>query len=164
MKNSKNIIIIALLIVIVIMAVGYSEFATQLKINGTAQIIGEWNVRITGIKALSVSEGANAGTPEFTITTASFDARLSRPGDKIVYEITIENAGTINATLQSAKFTADEENGSPAIKYETTQPEQTLNSGETTTFTVTVIYDENTEQVPEITTKTITGIIEYVQK
>ena len=148
MKNSKNIIIIALLTVIVIMAVGYSEFATQLTINGTAQIIGEWN----------------AGTPEFTVTSATFNAELSRPGDKIVYEITIENAGTINATLQSATFTTDEENGSPAIKYETTQPAQTLNSGETTTFTVTVMYDENIEQVPEVTTKTITGIIEYVQK
>lgn len=163
MKN-KNLIITALLIVIVVMAVGYSAFATQLTINGTAQIIGEWNVRITGIKAQFVSEGANAGTPEFTITTATFNASLSRPGDKIIYEITIENAGTINANLQSATFTADEENGSPAIKYETTQPAQTLNSGDTTTFTVTVMYDENIDQVPEITTKTITGIIEYVQK
>ena len=163
MKN-KNLIITALLIVIVVMAVGYSAFATQLTINGTAQIIGEWNVRITGIKAQFVSEGANAGTPEFTITTATFNASLSRPGDKIIYEITVENAGTINANLQSATFTADEENGSPAIKYETTQPAQTLNSGDTTTFTVTVMYDENIDQVPEITTKTITGIIEYVQK
>ncbi len=163
MKN-KNLIITALLIVIVVMAVGYSAFATQLTINGTAQIIGEWNVRIAGIKAQFVSEGANAGTPEFTITTATFNASLSRPGDKIIYEITVENAGTINANLQSATFTADEENGSPAIKYETTQPAQTLNSGDTTTFTVTVMYDENIDQVPEITTKTITGIIEYVQK
>ena len=164
MKNTKNIIIIVLLIVIVVMAVGYSAFATQLKINGTAQIIGEWNVKITGIKAQFVSEGANAGTPEFTVTSATFDAKLSKPGDKIVYEITIENAGTMDASLQSAKFTPDEENGSPAIKYETTQPAQTLNPGDTTTFTVTVIYDENMEEVPEIKEKTITGIIEYVQK
>ena len=164
MKNTKNIIIIVLLIVIAVMAVGYSAFATQLKINGTAQIIGEWNVKITGIKAQFVSEGASAGIPEFTVTSASFDAELSSPGDKIVYEVTIENAGTIDATLQSATFTSDEESGSPAIKYETTEPAKILNSGDTTTFTVTVIYDENIEEVPEVTTKTITGIIEYVQK
>lgn len=164
MKNYKNIIITVLLIVIGLMAVGYSAFATQLKINGTAQIIGEWNVKITGIKAKSVSEGADAGKPEFTVTSANFYAKLSKPGDKIVYEITIENAGTMDAILQSATFTPDQENGSPAIKYETTQPAQTLNSGDTTTFTVTVIYDENMEEVPEIKEKTITGIIEYVQK
>ena len=164
MKNTKNIIIMTLLIVIVIMAVGYCAFATQLTINGTAEIIGEWDVRITGIKAQSVSGGAEAGTPTFTVTSATFDAKLSTPGDKIVYEITIENAGTINATLKGATFTADEENGSPAIKYETTEPAQTLNSGETTTFTVTVMYDETIQQVPEVTTKTITGIIEYIQK
>ncbi len=164
MKNTKNIIIIALLIVIGIMAVGYSAFATQLKINGTAQIIGEWNVKITGIKAQYVSEGSDAGTPTFTVTSATFDAKLSKPGDKIIYEITIENAGTIDASLKSATFTPGEGNESPAIKYETTQPAQTLNSGDTTTFTVTVIYDETIQEIPEIKEKTITGIVEYVQK
>ena len=50
MGNTKNIIIATLIAIILLMAVGYSAFATQLTINGTAQIIGEWNVKITNIQ------------------------------------------------------------------------------------------------------------------
>ncbi len=41
MKNNKSIIIIILIIVIITMSVAYSEFATQLKINGETEITGE---------------------------------------------------------------------------------------------------------------------------
>ena len=164
MKNTKNIIIGALLVVISVMAVGYAAFATQLNINGTAEITGEWDVKIIGIEAQDVSEGCNAGDPQFTTTSATFEAELLKPGDSITYEITIENAGTIDATLDSITFTPDNENGSPAILYSNTSPADTLNAGDQTTLTVTVTYDEDTEEVPEITTKTITGVIDYVQK
>ena len=50
MKNNKNIIIVTILFVILAMAVGYSAFATQLSINGTAEIVGEWNVKISNIE------------------------------------------------------------------------------------------------------------------
>ena len=164
MKNRKNIIIIILIVVITLMAVAYSEFATQLKINGNAEITGQWDVKIIGIEAKDVSEGCSAGSPEYTNTTAKFDAKLNKPGDKISYEITIKNAGTIDAILSESKFTSDEEHGSSAIIYSNTSPSQTLLAGQETTFTVTVTYDESVTEVPEIKTKSIIGIIEYVQK
>ena len=61
MKNTKNIVIGALLIAIVTMVVGYSTFATQLTLNGTAEITGVWEVKITGIEAQDVSEGCDEG-------------------------------------------------------------------------------------------------------
>ena len=149
------------MIVIVFMAVAYSEFATQLQINGNAEITG---VKITGIEAQEVSDGCNAGEPEFTNTSATFNAKLQKPGDKISYVITIKNSGTIDAILDSEKYTSDEVNGSSAIIYSNTSPSQTLLAGQETTFTVTVTYDENVTEVPEIKTKSIIGIIEYVQK
>ena len=163
-KNKRNIIIGALLIIIALMTVGYSAFATQLNINGTAEIVGEWDVRITNIVAQEVSEGCDAGTPEYTNTTATFDAKLQKPGDVVSYVITIENKGTIDAKLDSITFTPDEENGSPAIIYTNTSPSDTLNAGSETTLTVTAKYDEKAETIPEIKTKQITGVIEYVQK
>ncbi len=163
MKNSKNIIIGALLVVILIMSVGYSAFATQLTLNGTAQIIGEWNVKITGIETMNISEGCDAGALQFTNTTVTFNAKLKKPGDVITYVITIENAGTIDATLSNVTITSDEENGSPAIMYETTELASTLLAGEKTSFTVTVKYDPNCIEVPDVKEKTITGIIEYIQ-
>ncbi len=164
MKKSKNIIIGALLIVILTMAVGYSAFATDIPINGSAEIIGEWNVRITNIEAKDVSEGCNAGTPEYTNTTAKFNAKLNKPGDKVSYEITVKNAGTIDAIRNECKFTSDEEHGSSAIIYSNTEPSETLLAGEQTTVTVTITYDETVTELPEIKTKSVTGIIEYVQK
>lgn len=164
MKNSKNIIIGVLLIVILLMAVGYSSFATQLKLNGTAEIIGEWNVRIIGIEAQDVSKGCDAGDPQFTNTSATFNAKLVKPGDYITYLITIENAGNINATLDSITFTDNGENGSPAITYKYSDPLTSLPAGAQTCVLVQVMYDENITEIPDIKTKTITGIIEYVQE
>ena len=65
MKNKKNIIMGTLLIVILLMAVGYSAFATQLNINGTAEITGEWNVKITNIVTQEISEGCDDGDPQY---------------------------------------------------------------------------------------------------
>ena len=162
--TNKNIIIIVLIIVIITMSVAYSEFATQLKINGETEITGEWDVKITSIIAKDISLGCDAGKPEFTNTTAKFDAKLQKPGDKITYEITIKNEGTIDAILDSESYTSDEENGSPAIIYSNTNPSSTLKAGTETTFTVTVTYNENITEVPEIKTKIFTAIIEYVQE
>ena len=162
MKRSKNIIIIVLLFVIVTMAVGYSAFATQLTINGTAEIIGEWNLRIISIKAQDVSENCDAGNPQFTDTSVTFDAKLVKPGDYITYLITIENAGNIDATLKGMTFTP-EENGSPVIIYKCREPIPIIRAGEQAAILVNVTYDENATEVPEIKTRTVTGTIEYQQ-
>ena len=164
MKNKRNIVILILIVIIITMAVAYSEFATQLQINGNAEIIGEWDVRIIGIEAQNVSEGCSAGNLEYTNTTAKFDAKLKKPGDKIDYVITIKNTGTIDATLAKEKFTSDEVTGSSAIIFTNTEPSKILKAGEQTSLTVTVTYDASTTEVPEIKTKSIIGIIEYVQK
>ncbi len=162
MKNKKNIIMGTLLIVILLMAVGYSAFATQLNINGTAEITGEWNVKITNIVTQEISEGCDDGDPQYDDTKITFTPKLQKPGDIIVYEITIKNAGTIDATIGTAIF--KEEEGSTAISYETTELKNELKAGEETTFNVKVKYDSKSTEVPEVKTKTLTGIVEYVQK
>ena len=163
MNKNRNIIIGVLLIVILLMVVAYSTFATQFPLNGTAEIIGEWNVKITSVTAQDVSEGCDAGEPKYTDTTIAFDAKLVKPGDYITYLVMIENAGTLDATLDSITLTPDE-NGSPAIIYTNTEPEPLLKAGGTTCFLIKVAYDENTTQMPSIKSKTITGVVKYVQK
>ncbi len=163
MKNTRHFILIALLIVILAMAFGYAAFATQLNINGTAEIVGDWNVKIVNIEAQNVSDGCDYGAPQYTDTTATFDAKLVNPGDSITYVITIENAGTIDAKLDNIICT-DQEDGSDAISYITTEPATSLKAGEQTTFTIEVVYDSNYIGTPSVKTKTVTGIIEYVQE
>ncbi len=162
MKSTTKIILIIMLIIILAMVIGYSALATQLTINGTAKINGIWDVRIINIEVQSCSNNCDPGKPEYTNTTATFNARLVKPGDSIVYVVTIKNEGTLNARLENIIFM--EYTGSPAIIYETTPLDTTLNSGEQTSFLIKIRYDKNYTEVPEIKTKSIVGIIEYVQE
>lgn len=162
MRKKKTIIIIALLIVILIMAVGYATLISQLSLNGNAQITSEWNVKITEISAQDVSPNCNAGQPQFTNNTVTFNAELTKPGDYITYMIKIQNTGTIDAVLKNIEFT-DDGTGSSAIIYSNSEPKPTLSAGEETAFLVKVSFDENATEIPEVKTKKITGTIEYVQ-
>ena len=49
-KNSKNVILLVLLVLVVGMAVGYAALSQALVINGTASITTEWKIMITDIK------------------------------------------------------------------------------------------------------------------
>lgn len=160
MRNYKNIIIVSLLLVLLAMSVGYSAFSGNLKLNGIAEIMGEWDVRITNVEVKKVSEGCDPGTPQYSNTSVTFDAKLAKPGDSITYLITIENAGTLDATLNNVLFV---ENGTLAISYSTTEIKENLKSGEITTFSVLVEYKSNYVDHLEDDKNTIIGIIEYVQ-
>lgn len=163
MRSRTSILTGFLVIVILLMAVAYSTFAIQLTINGTAEIIGEWNVEITQIEVQDVSKGCDAGDPQFTNSSATFSAKLLKPGDYITYLIMIQNNGNIDATLNSINFSDNGANDSPAIIYDYTDPLTSLPAGAQTCVLVHVRYDENATEVPEIKTKTTTGIVEYVQ-
>lgn len=154
-------IILSMLIITILMAIGYSRFASELDINGNAEIVGEWNVLITDVEVESVPTGCDAGTPTFTNTTLSFDAKLNKPGDEITYKVTVANKGTIDATLNNVIFTEGE--GSDAINYTTTNLANDLAANEETSFLIIVTY-EDVDIPPTDTTKSLTGMIEYVQK
>lgn len=171
MNDKKNILIGVLLLTIVIMSVGYAAFATTLNINGSAQIAGDWDVSITGITPETTGTASEDPASSFTATTATFNAKLMKPGDSITYTITIENKGSIEAKLNSITLTpqattADGGAGSEAILYEIlSQPalDSTLASGAKTEVKVKVTYDPNATSVPTATTRSFTGVIEYIQ-
>ena len=94
MRQNKKKILLSLsifLFLLLIMAVGYASFATQLRLSGSAEIIGAWDVRITNIEVVQASEGTNPGTPSFTNTSATFNAQLVKPKDEIIYRVTMQN-------------------------------------------------------------------------
>lgn len=170
MKDKKNILIGALIFAIVIMSVGYAAFATTLNINGNATIAGKWDVQITGITPV-ISGTASDATASFTATTATFDAKLMKPGDSITYTVDIENKGTIDAKLNSIVLTPESQKkdggtGSDAILYDiVSKPADSsvLAAGASTTVVVKVTYDPAATTIPTETTRSFTGTIEYVQ-
>lgn len=163
MKRTKSIIIISVLLILLLMSIAYSAFETQLNLNTTSQVIGEWDVKITNIEAKSVSANCDPGLPQFTNTTMEFDAKLNKPGDIVEYEVTIKNEGTIDAILNNIFF-FEEEGGSSALNYITTQVDPLLVAGEQTKFSVMVEYLKDVKEIPSVKHKALTGIIEYVQE
>lgn len=171
MKDKKNILIGALLFAIVIMSVGYAAFATQFQINGSATIGGDWDVEIVSITPQITGTAVDEPASSFTATTATFSAKLMKPGDSITYTITVKNKGTIDAKLSSITLTPQTTvsasgEGSDAILYDiVSQPaaDSELAAGESVDIVVKVTYDANVTTVPEVTTRAFTGVFEYVQ-
>ena len=164
MKGLKFIIISAFLIAIFIMSVGYSLLSTELDITGTAKIVGKWDVKISNVEVKNSSIKKELIMPNFTNNSITFDVELNEPGDFITYLVTITNSGTIDAVLNNFIFFADEVNGSSEILFKTTEVDKNLDVGQSTSFEITITYNKNSEEIPQVNTKTITGIIEYVQK
>ena len=161
--KSKKIIMITMCCLICVMAIGYAAFATNLTINGTANITSTWKVLFTKIEEVSKTSGVTiTKVPTAEGTNATFNVDLKSPGDKIVYKITVANQGTLDAIIND--ITASE-TGSDAIKFEISgiKKGDKLAKSATTTFNVTISYDSNVISQPNVTDNTLTMSINYVQ-
>jgi len=162
--EKKNYVIIALVCAIAVMAVGYSLLAQTLTINGTATISSNWNVAIT--------EGDNQGTTatnttpaKYTGTSATFNVELVKPGDKMVYDITVTNSGTLNAKLTGLTVNPSVEAES-GIYYKVTGVTvntTTLNAGADNTITVEVGWVAGDTSTPTEKTVPLTVNLVYTQ-
>ena len=163
-RKKRNLIIGSLLAVLVVMTVGYAAFSTQLKITGNASITSNWDVQITGISnGTPTGSAENAINPTYDILTANMEVNLYSPGDSMTYEITIQNKGTIDATL--SKITKTDTNN-PAILFETSGLEEgdDLLAGETTKMTVKITYNPSTTGQPDNLTSELNVTLTYEQK
>jgi len=169
--KKRNVIIGSLCAVLLLMVVGYAAFNSVLNINGTSSISSNWDIKIT-----SITEGTKIGSATTTVDesgnkkisgvgtlTASVEADLVSPGDSIEYDITVTNAGSLNAKLE--KITLSESNN-PAIKFETsglTEGDTLTANGGTATLKLKITYDSNVTSQPENTKGTISVTLDYVQ-
>ena len=163
MKNKKYLVLLVLLLMISIMSIGYATFSTTLDITGVATINSKWDIKITDIKTISASEGTDPGAPSFSNTSINFNTELIKPGDEVVYQVTIANQGNIDAKWSQILFMSDQNDDNNPIHFETSAINEFLAAGEETTFTITVTYKKNVTNVPDVPTNKLTGIIEYVQ-
>ena len=164
--EQKNFAIVALVCALAIMAVGYSLLTQNLTINGTANITSTWDVQITGITEGEATGGAINKTPaSFTGTSATFNVNLVKPGDKMVYEITVKNSGTLNAKLTGLTVNPAEP-ASTGIYYKVTGVEQnvtTLDADAENTITVEVGWNASDTTMPVETTQALTVNLTYSQ-
>ena len=100
MEKKKGWIVMALCIAIVGMGIGFAALAQNLEISATANITGEWDIRITR----AVPDSGIGGSPKsWTLdgTSATFEADLPHPGAWFAFMLEVENLGNIDAILSS---------------------------------------------------------------
>ena len=162
-RAQRNYIIAGLCMILVIMAVGYAAFASQLKISGTSNISSNFLVRITDIQSTVLNgQASDAQTPTHTETTATFKTNLVSPGDAMRYDITVANEGSIDAVLNSIDVNTGEND---AITFETSGIKEgdALLKSTTDVLTVIVRYNSSVTSQPESTESTITVTLNYGQ-
>ena len=109
-RGAKVIAIVALLIAVVGLTVGYAAYSSTLTINGTANVDpASWKVNFGYKTGNSLTGTINGHATENTAPTladttiSGFDVTLKAPGDSVTYNFLIKNSGTLNARL--ANFT-----------------------------------------------------------
>ena len=167
-RDKRTYLIIGLCAIVVVMAVGFAAFSSQLQINGTSNITSNWCVgfdtsKTTDYVASPGLSGATAPTATMSYsgntcgsdslqTGASMSASFKQPGDQVVYTFTIKNASSLNAKLDS--ITENLTTSNSAIEYTLSgaKANDILGPNDTTTLVVTVRYKNSVTSQPEVTT------------
>lgn len=174
-RGFRVIAIIAILVSIVGLTVGFASLNQTLNINGTATIKGSnWSVKFInmGTPALTGAATATANLDD-TSAIATITADLKKPGDKAVIAFDVTNAGDIDAKLNATPvFSGDTATATAAkinysLKYSDgteLQKEDTLNVNETRHLVLTLEYDQSVTEVPsEDTAFDLTIALLYTQ-
>ncbi len=138
-RGFRVIAVIALMVAVVGLTIGYAAYSTTLKINGTANVDpAVWDVKFaytnttdTALKATKT--GFAAVNTEATLTdtqVSGFDVTLKAPGDSVTYNFLVANKGTLDAELST--FTMGSLSCAPATGSQATQEEATAVCNELT--------------------------------
>ncbi len=177
----NGIIIGALLVTIALMTIGYAALATQLTINGTASTgDASWDISflsITKNTALSTTDAVEVEEPTASGTAATFNVKLPAPGSKMVYDLVVQNTGTIDATFNEISGVDELNKAAPTqITYKVDRLDSEngsvvqgtgdlLNTTGKNYFRVTIEWPATSTEVPtETTSKTGTIYLNYEQK
>ena len=151
-KQGKSIIIAVLCCLIVLMGVGFAILSTQLVINGSGNIIGQWDIYIESITPIEegyTGVSSSAFVNQNDKTKASFTADLKKPRDFVEYNVVVKNNGNIDAKLTEVLL--EDTVSHKDVKFSHTAPEgEVLYAGDTTEFTIKVEFLESATTVEKI--------------
>ena len=162
-KKDRKYYIVALLITILAISVGYSLFSEILNISGSANATGTFDLEFT---TATVSSSSKAGTPTATIsgdknTLTLVADNLQEPGATVTYGVTITNVGSITSSLKGVTITGNDDTDivvsiTPAFQTATTiaaagtydfditvtWASGSVTSGKTVNYTVALEYEQ----------------------
>ena len=188
-KNFKIISAIVLVVVAVaVISITYAAFTQQLTINGTATAKAtSWDIKFENLQDVTKTGTAEeVQNPSLTDTTIKdFDVSVKTPGDSIMYEFDVHNAGSFNAKISSLSVgspicqvggstTQDATNVCGALTYElkykgglAVANDDTLDAGAKKTMQLTLTYSSTLEasKLPtsDVDITGLTTTINYIQ-
>lgn len=123
-RGFKVMAVVALLVAVVSLTIGYANYSSSLTINGQGTVASGWDVHFVGANgseggAVGVSASGyaeDAGTAAIdtdTTVISGIDFTFYAPGDSVDYTFKVKNAGKIDAVLDSINlgaFTCTAEN------------------------------------------------------
>jgi len=191
MKDSKKVFqtlsVVALLLAVVGISVGFAALSTTLEITGTAKVVpANWDIKFDSNYTFSDNDtDASEGTTP-TISNTEFknyQIVLTKPGDKGTYTLTVKNDGDIDAKVGTVNLgstlsfsgtsSADETLVQSNVTYTLTWSDgsaiavgDVLNHGNTKDIVVEVTYSAEATELPE-NPVTVSGrdlVLTFVQK
>lgn len=117
-RGFKIIAIIALVVAIAGLTIGYAAYTETLKIDGAANVDpSSWSIYFksdSDLKGLTTGYAVVNKEPTLESTTISgFDVTLKAPGDSVSYVFDVKNAGNLSAKLKT--FVEDTLTCTPAV-------------------------------------------------
>lgn len=165
MSRKTKIRIITVITVVALLVVAYATFAQPLATNTVTKTLS-WDIGFTNVIKTGVyGEAQEISQPSFSHTDASFNVALTGPNDKITYEFTIENMGTVDARLESINIIPNNF-ASDAVLYTVSGLNigDELKAGDSTKMLVTVSYNNSVQDVSNNYQKSARIIANYVEK
>lgn len=106
-KSKKNYVLIALVVILLCIAVGYAAFSANLTINGTANANGTWDVKFV---SATINQDGHGSQPTISSDgqTLTVAVTLAYPGDGCTVTANIKNNGTIPAKLTAFDIYAED--------------------------------------------------------
>lgn len=162
-QKSINRIVIFMVTLGAFLVMWYSTFAQPLASN-TNQVTDSWNISFTDMQLQNQVGGAKElSLPSYTSTKANFYISLTGKGDKIVYELTVKNSGSLDAKVDSI-YIIPENKPSDQIIYSVggISLGDELKAGESAKMTVTAMYN-NSATESGTARKDMSVIVNYKQ-
>ena len=165
-RQKQRIVILTLGAVILGLVLGYAALSQVLNINGTSSISGDFNIQIIALDENTMNHAQTVSKSGLGTTTVSFTVDLESPGASAIYDVTVENKGSIDAVLKSIEGIDEANLSAPLdVKFSTTGIEEgdPLLKGQRKTFQVQVRWDSSATEIPT-SNKTLVLKLNYEQQ
>lgn len=161
-NDKKNRIIVALLVTVVFMTIGFALVTAKIDFDGRTSLTEIfWDVKITNIVSIDTEEsGSYISHTNEGKTTLKLNTLLKEKGDKVTYVINVLNDGTIDAILDNIDISSKDDDVIYSI--ENIEAGETLKKGESKQFIITAYFNEEKEVKEAI--KEMKIHLDYIQK